>query len=95
MVPFVPPQRQTRHRSGCPVSISLEMLGDRWSMLIIRDLMVRGYKTFKDFEEAGEGIATNILADRLQKLEGRGNCNLRGPALRRPQEKLPAHRKRH
>ncbi len=44
------------------------MLGDRWSLLIIRDLMVRGYRTFKEFQQAGEGIATNILADRLQKL---------------------------
>lgn len=56
-------------RSSCPVSIALEMFGDRWSLLIIRDLMVRGYRTFKEFEEAGEGIATNILADRLRKLE--------------------------
>ncbi len=48
------------------------MLGDRWSLLVIRDLMVRGYKTFKEFQEAGEGIATNILADRLQKLEATG-----------------------
>jgi DNA-binding HxlR family transcriptional regulator len=72
MVPFVAQQRQTNRRSGCPVSISLEMLGDRWSLLIIRDLMVRGYKTFKDFQEAGEAIATNILADRLQKLEASG-----------------------
>ena len=45
------------------------MFGDRWSLLIIRDLMVRGYRTFKEFEEAGEGIATNILADRLRRLE--------------------------
>ena len=44
------------------------MLGDRWSLLIIRDLMVRGYRTFKEFQQSGEGIATNILADRLQKL---------------------------
>ncbi|MGA7916924.1 MAG: helix-turn-helix domain-containing protein [Candidatus Acidiferrales bacterium] len=65
-------QRQTNRRSGCPVSLSLEMLGDRWSLLVIRDLMVRGYKTFKEFQEAGEGIATNILADRLQKLEATG-----------------------
>ena len=56
-------------RSSCPVSIALEMFGDRWSLLIIRDLMVRGYRTFKEFEEAGEGIATNILADRLRRLE--------------------------
>jgi DNA-binding HxlR family transcriptional regulator len=59
-------------RSGCPVSISLEMFGDRWSLLIVRDLMVRGYKTYKDFLESGEGIASNILADRLRKLEGAG-----------------------
>jgi DNA-binding HxlR family transcriptional regulator len=48
------------------------MFGDRWSLLIIRDLMVRGLRTFKEFQQAGEGIATNILADRLQKLEARG-----------------------
>jgi DNA-binding HxlR family transcriptional regulator len=45
------------------------MFGDRWSLLIIRDLMVRGFRTFKEFEESGEGIATNILANRLQRLE--------------------------
>lgn len=60
------------HRSGCPVSISLEVLGDRWSLLIIRDLMVRGYRTFREFQRAGEGIATNILADRLRKLAAAG-----------------------
>jgi len=59
-------------RSGCPVSISLEMLGDRWSLLIVRDLMVRGFTTSKEFQESGEGIATNIPADRLQKLEANG-----------------------
>ena len=59
-------------RSGCPVSISLERFGDRWSLLIIRDMMVRGLRTFKEFQEAGEGIATNILADRLRKLEASG-----------------------
>jgi len=56
------------HRSGCPVNISLEVFGDRWSLLIVRDLMVRGFNTFRDFEHAGEGIATNILADRLRRL---------------------------
>ena len=48
------------------------MLGDRWSFLIIRDLMVRGYRTFKEFQGAGEGIATNILSDRLRKLQAAG-----------------------
>jgi DNA-binding HxlR family transcriptional regulator len=48
--------------------MSLEIFGDRWSLLIVRDLMVRGFQTFHDFEHAGEGIATNILADRLRRL---------------------------
>jgi len=54
------------------VSRSLERFGDRWSLLIIRDLMVRGYRTFKEFQESGEGIATNILTDRLKTLEASG-----------------------
>jgi len=62
------PRSRLRHRSGCPVSISLERFGDRWSLLVIRDLMVRGYRTFKEFESAGEGIASNILSDRLRRL---------------------------
>ncbi|MGE5243689.1 MAG: winged helix-turn-helix transcriptional regulator [Betaproteobacteria bacterium] len=56
----------------CPVSISLEMFGDRWSLLVIRDLMVRGFRTFKEFQHSGEGIATNVLADRLQALQASG-----------------------
>ena len=60
------------HRSGCPVSISLDILGDRWSLLIVRDVMVRGYRTFRQFQRSGEGIATNILSDRLRKLEAAG-----------------------
>jgi DNA-binding HxlR family transcriptional regulator len=71
-LPHVPGKRKSRRRSGCPVSISLEIFGDRWSLLIIRDLMVRGFRTFKEFQESGEGIATNILADRLRKLEASG-----------------------
>ena len=59
-------------RSGCPVSISLERFGDRWSLLIIRDLMVRGFRTFREFQESGEGIATNILSHRLRTLEAAG-----------------------
>lgn len=62
----------SKRRSACPVSISLDILGDRWSLLIIRDLMVRGYRTFKEFQQSGEGIATNILADRLRMLESAG-----------------------
>ncbi|HVB99631.1 MAG TPA: helix-turn-helix domain-containing protein [Candidatus Dormibacteraeota bacterium] len=68
----MPWKPKSKHRSGCPVSISLEIFGDRWSLLVIRDLMVRGYRTFKQFEASGEGIATNILADRLRKLAEAG-----------------------
>jgi DNA-binding HxlR family transcriptional regulator len=59
-------------RSGCPLNASVEMLGDRWSLLIIRDMMLRGSRSFKEFMESWEGIATNILADRLKRLEEYG-----------------------
>lgn len=52
--------------------MSLEVFGDRWSLLIVRDLMVRGFRTFHDFQHSGEGIATNILADRLRNLVASG-----------------------
>jgi DNA-binding HxlR family transcriptional regulator len=68
----VPGQFKTKVRSGCPVSVSLEVLGDRWSLLIVRDLMVRGLRNFKEFQRSGEGISSNILADRLRKLEASG-----------------------
>ena len=71
-LPNMPGKPRSKHRSGCPVSISLEVLGDRWSLLVVRDLMVRGSRTFKEFQESGEGIASNILADRLQKLQAAG-----------------------
>jgi DNA-binding HxlR family transcriptional regulator len=58
-----------KRRSGCPLNASIEMLGDRWSLLIIRDMMLRGSRTFKEFLGAYEKIATNILADRLRRLE--------------------------
>ena len=76
---------KVKRRSGCPVSISLEILGDRWSLLIIRDLMVRGYRTFKDFQGSSERIASNILADRLRKLEAAGmiSAELEGTDARR------------
>jgi DNA-binding HxlR family transcriptional regulator len=62
----------SKQRSGCPVSISLDVFGDRWSLLIIRDIMVRGLRTFSEFQHSGEKISTNILADRLRHLEGAG-----------------------
>ena len=59
----------TKKRSDCPVSCSLEIWGDKWSLLIIRDLMYAKTCTYGDFLKAPEGIATNILAARLQALE--------------------------
>jgi DNA-binding HxlR family transcriptional regulator len=66
------PKRPATRRSGCPLNASVEMLGDRWSLLIIRDMMLRGFRTYKEFMASHEGIATNILADRLQKLVAHG-----------------------
>jgi DNA-binding HxlR family transcriptional regulator len=61
-----------KHRSGCPVVVSLDIFGDRWSLILVRDMMVRGYRTFGEFQRAGEGISTNILTDRLERLQGAG-----------------------
>jgi DNA-binding HxlR family transcriptional regulator len=59
-------------RSGCPLNSSVEMLGDRLSLLIIRDMMLLGYPIFKQFLNSHERIATNILSDRLKRLENYG-----------------------
>ena len=61
-----------KRRSGCPLNASVEILGDRWSLLIIRDMMLRGFRTYKEFLGSYEKIATNILADRLRNLEAHG-----------------------
>ncbi len=52
-----------KRRSACPLNASVEMLGDRWSLLILRDMMLRGFRTYKQFLGSYEGIATNILAE--------------------------------
>ncbi len=59
-------------RSGCPVSFTLDFLGDKWTLLIVRDILFKGMKYYGEFLNAGEGMATNILADRLEKLEHAG-----------------------
>jgi DNA-binding HxlR family transcriptional regulator len=65
-------KQRVKRRSGCPLNASVEMLGDRWSLLIIRDMMLLGSKTYKEFLRSHEKIATNILADRLRKLMAHG-----------------------
>jgi DNA-binding HxlR family transcriptional regulator len=59
-------------RSGCPLNASVEMLGDRWSLLIIRDMMLLGSRTFKELLNSYERPATNILTERLRRLESFG-----------------------
>lgn len=61
-----------KRRSGCPLNASVEMLGDRWSLLIIRDMMLLGRRIFKEFLGSYERPASNILADRLRRLEAYG-----------------------
>jgi DNA-binding HxlR family transcriptional regulator len=68
----VPKKATSKRRSECPLNASVEMLGDRWSLLIVRDMMLRGFRSYKQFMECYEGIATNILADRLRKLVAYG-----------------------
>lgn len=59
-------------RSDCPISCSLDVFGDKWSLLIIRDVMLRGKASYSEFLESEEKIATNILANRLSVLEAEG-----------------------
>ncbi|MBM9546949.1 helix-turn-helix transcriptional regulator [Leptospira sp. 201903074] len=61
-----------KKRSDCPISCSLDIWGDKWSLLIIRDMMFFKKSTYGDFLKSEEGIATNILASRLQALEENG-----------------------
>ncbi|MER8432550.1 winged helix-turn-helix transcriptional regulator [Mesorhizobium caraganae] len=62
----------TRERSGCPISLSLELLGDRWTLLIIRDLVFAGKTHFREFLLSDEGISSRTLAERLQTLQDEG-----------------------
>ena len=61
-----------KRQTGCPVAFGLDTFGDRWSLLIIREIMLTDKKTYSEFMEADEGIASNILIDRLKHLEAEG-----------------------
>ena len=67
MPPRSPKLSATPRRSPCPVACSLDIFGDRWTLLVVRDLML-GRTRFKDFASSPEGIPTNILSDRLERL---------------------------
>jgi len=61
-----------RERSGCPISLSLELIGDRWTLLIIRDMVFAGKRHFREFLQSDEGISSRTLAERLQTLVDEG-----------------------
>jgi DNA-binding HxlR family transcriptional regulator len=65
-------KKKQQRRSDCPISFALEMFGDRWSLLIIREIVYFGKKSYGEFLKTEEGIATNILASRLVQLEQKG-----------------------
>jgi len=60
------------HRSGCPINLSLEVFGDKWSLLVLRDMIFGGKRHFRELLKSEEGIASNILADRLKMLVEEG-----------------------
>lgn len=71
------PSKTTPHpsppkRSSCPISFALEIFGDRWTLLVLRDLLLRSRTRYRELLACEEGIATNVLADRLKQLERRG-----------------------
>ena len=65
-------KRKIEFRSDCPISTALDIFGDKWSLLVIRDILFNGKSTYGEFLASEEKIATNILADRLSQLEAGG-----------------------
>ena len=76
----------TMEKSGCPINLSLELLGDRWTQLIVRDLIFAGKKHFREFLLSDEGISSRTLAERLQTLQEEGIVTRSGD----PSHKLKA-----
>ena len=70
--------KRTARRSDCPINFALQIVGDAWSLLVIRDLMFTDRSTYTDFLTAEEGIATNVLAARLKHLQAQGLIRKRG-----------------
>ncbi|WP_434624278.1 winged helix-turn-helix transcriptional regulator [Azospirillum sp. B2RO_4] len=64
---------QDAHRSGCPINLTLEVLGDRWSLIVIRDIIFGDRRRYRELlTRSEEGIASNVLADRLKRLVAAG-----------------------
>jgi DNA-binding HxlR family transcriptional regulator len=76
-------REDTDRRSDCPVSCTLELIGDRWSLVIIRDMMFMGKSTYNEFLDSPEKISTNILSDRLVKLTEVGLITFSGTEKRK------------
>jgi DNA-binding HxlR family transcriptional regulator len=64
--------KNIKHRSDCPISFSLDFLGDKWTLLILRDMIIYNKRSYNDFLKSHEKISTNILADRLSAMEENG-----------------------
>lgn len=77
------PDRPDGSRSRCPVSCALDLLGDKWTLLIVRDMIFLGKTRYLHFQDSPEKIPTNILADRLKKMEALGLVQAR-PYQNRP-----------
>jgi DNA-binding HxlR family transcriptional regulator len=77
---------QTSFRSGCPINLGLEVFGDKWTLLIIRDMMFAGKRHFREFLASDEAISSNILSDRLAMLVEAGIVTRAGD----PSHKLKA-----
>jgi len=60
---------ETKFRCNCPFTSALDILGDKWMLVIIKQMLIENKQTFKDFTECDEGIATNILSNKLKQLE--------------------------
>lgn len=63
---------EVAQRSQCPISLALDVVGDKWSLLIIRDLMFAGKRHYRELLQSDEGISSNILAERLRRLVDAG-----------------------
>lgn len=63
---------KNHRRSDCPISFALDLFGDKWSLLILRDLVFKNKSYYQDFADSEEGISTNILAERLERLKREG-----------------------
>jgi DNA-binding HxlR family transcriptional regulator len=82
-------EKNSTRRSDCPVSCTMDMVGDKWSMLIIRDMMLWGKSTYNEFLNSNEKISTNILNDRLIMLTASGLIQYTGAAKRKKYSLTP------